>query len=72
MRLSPRLHRSFIETRPKSASREPNNIHQSHREAPCTDTFTASAQTHNVRLESLAKTQGVWSDDTRAIRVEIS
>ena len=26
MRLSPRLHRSFIETRPKSASREPNII----------------------------------------------
>ena len=39
MRLSPRLHRSFIETRPKSASREPINVpfHQSLSEAPCTD-----------------------------------
>ena len=27
MRLSPRLHRSFIETRPKSASREPNFVY---------------------------------------------
>ena len=41
MRLSPRLHRSFIEIRPKSASRELINIPvlQSHREAPCTDYY---------------------------------
>ena len=42
MRLSPRLHRSFIETRPKSASRTNVPVHhQSHREAP-TDSIQLS------------------------------